>query len=93
MGDEIWEKIIAMSGKTLYTFKNLPFEYTVKGNEIFISRKTKSITRATVGQAYQKAVELKGEVPGPKKLGTFGASYLYPIFIELGIIKVQKTEE
>ena len=29
-------------------------------------------------------------VTGPKKLGIFGASYLYPIFMELGIIRGKK---
>ena len=28
---------------------------------------------------------------GPKKLGVFGASYLYPVFVRLGVIK--KGEE
>ena len=51
-----------------------------------MDRKEKSITRSTVNQAYRRAVELFGVVPGPKALGTFGASYLYPIFQRLGII-------
>lgn len=52
-----------------------------------MDRKEKSITRATVMKAYGKVVELEGEVKGPKALGTFGASYLYPIFIKMGLIK------
>jgi len=28
-------------------------------------------------------------IDGPKKLGTLGASYFYPIFMELGIITEQ----
>ena len=35
--------------------------------------------------AYKKAQEL-GCVTGPKQLGVFGASYLYPVFLRLGII-------
>lgn len=31
--------------------------------------------------------ELEGEVAGPKNLGTFGASYLYPVFQRLAIIR------
>ena len=42
--------------------------------------------QATVFMAFHKAMELGGIVPGPKKLGTFGASYLYPIFVRLGVI-------
>ena len=34
-----------------------------------------------------KIVELDGVVKGPKALGTFGASYLYPIFVKMGLIK------
>ena len=26
-------------------------------------------------------------VTGPKKLGVFGASYIYPVFIEIGVIR------
>lgn len=51
--------------------------------------KAKSITRATVMIAYRKAVEIqnaKGYVPRPKRNGTFGASYLCPVFLKLGII-------
>ena len=55
--------------------------------ELFVSTKEKSITKATVMKAYWRAVELEGVVPGPKKLGTFRASYLYSIFQRLGVIK------
>ena len=58
---------------------------------MFVSRKDKSITKATVLVAFHKAMELqrggKG-IGGPKKLGTFGASYLFPIFVRLGVITV-----
>ena len=52
-----------------------------------VDRKEKSITRATVMKAYRKVVELRGDVKGPKVLGTFGASYLYPIFVKMGLIR------
>ena len=45
------------------------------------------LAQATVMKAYGKVVELEGEVKGPKVLGTFGASYLYPIFVKMGLIK------
>ena len=88
---ELWPAISSLRGRTFLTAKGLPFSFTVRGNELFISRKDKSITRATVELAYRKAVALltSGEpVDGPKKLGTFGASYLYPLFIALGIIEI-----
>lgn len=31
-------------------------------------------------------------VAGPKKLGCFGASYLYPIFLEIGVISLPKRK-
>ena len=52
--------------------------YTAKGLEY-------SYTRASILVAYKKAQEL-GCVTGPKQLGVFGASYLYPVFLRLGII-------
>lgn len=55
---------------------------------MFVNRKSKSITQATVFMAFRKAMELEGTVAGPKKLGTFGASYLYPVFVKLGVIRL-----
>lgn len=54
---------------------------------MFVDRKEKSITRSSVEMAYLKALEMDGVVTGPKKLGVFGASYLYPVFVRLGVIK------
>lgn len=88
---ELWPAISSLQGRTFLTAKGLPFSCAVRGNELFIFRKDKSITRATMELAYRKAVALlaSGEsVDGPKKLGTFGASYLYPLFIALGIIEI-----
>ena len=60
------------------------------GNEMWIIRsgekKRKSISRSTVELAYTKAME--GEIKGPKALGVTGAgSYLYPVFLRIGVIK------
>lgn len=33
--------------------------------------------------AFQKALELGEKATGPKKLGVFGASYLYPVFTNI----------
>lgn len=89
----LWQAITAFSGYPFYTSKGLKYSYTVtkrrdgsNGGEMLISRKEKSITKATVLIAFHKALELmrtEGRVSGPKKLGTFGASYLYPVFIRL----------
>lgn len=40
--------------------------------------------------AFWKALQVQqemGYVKGPKALGGFGASYLYPIFLRLGLIQ------
>jgi hypothetical protein len=83
----LWEALLLFQNECFYTAKNLEFTYIIKGKEIFFSRKEKSITRSTVMIALRKALELNRIVSGPKKLGCFGASYLYPVFLELGIIK------
>ncbi|MBS6196202.1 MAG: hypothetical protein KH828_11545 [Clostridiales bacterium] len=85
--DNLWEAVILFSEYHFHTSKGLQFTYIVKGNEIFFSRREKSITRATVKMAYEKVMELGGDVSGPKKLGVFGASYLYPVLKRLGVIR------
>ena len=63
-------------------------------NELIVDRKEKSVTRASAELAYQRVLEMAAEqgvdvpiVSGPKKLNVFGASYLYPIFLEMGVIR------
>lgn len=92
--DALWDTIVLHEGYPFFTFKNLEFTYRVSGGEIFIDRKqkSKSITKSTVFMAYRIAKQRMAEegfVKGPKKLETFGASYLYPMFIYFGIIKPQ----
>ncbi len=91
--DALWDALIALQGETFHTAKGLAFTYLIRerrdgavGGEMFISRKEKSITQSTVFVAFHRALELGGDVDGPKRLGTFGASYLYPVFIRLGVI-------
>ncbi len=96
----LWDALIAWQGEMFYTAKGLAFTYSIRerrdgalGGEMFISRKEKSITQSTVFMAFHKALELGGSVEGPKKLGTFGASYLYPVFIRLGVIRPPAPEQ
>jgi type I site-specific restriction-modification system R (restriction) subunit len=87
--EKLWEALLLFQGFTFKTAKNLEFHYIIKGNEIFFDRKEKSVTRATANLALKKAMELKKsgiQITGPKKLGCFGASYLYPVFIRIGVI-------
>jgi hypothetical protein len=87
--DLLWETLIAFENYPFKTATGLRYSYSVKGNELFVSRKEKSVTRASVNMAFEAAVRLQrevNEITGPKMLGCFGASYLYPIFIRIGVI-------
>ncbi|MBQ3374107.1 MAG: hypothetical protein II885_17790 [Oscillospiraceae bacterium] len=103
--EQLWQKIIAMEEQPFTTARGLEFSYQVKRNrngerlgEIIFDRKEKTVTRNTILLAYKKAIEVQtaeGCVSGPKKLGVFGASYLYPIFLHMGICSKEpqpKTE-
>lgn len=94
--EHLWQALIACQGQAFRTARGLAYTYAVRGNELFFSRKGKSITRATVNMAYHTAQRLQAQglpVNGPKKLGTFGASYLYPVFIALGFIRLPALPE
>ncbi len=92
----LWETFLLFEGYPFVTAKGLRYYYTIKGNEVFFTRKEKSVTRATVNIAFQTALKLQEDgiqITGPKMLGCFGASYLYPIFKRIGVISdgEQKT--
>ncbi len=92
----LWETVVLFENYPFSTAKNLTFTYSIRGHEMFVSRKDKSITRATILVTFHKAMELQrggNEIIGPKKLGTFGASYLFPIFLRLGVIAVKGDEQ
>lgn len=85
----LWETLHLFEGYPFVTAKGLRYYYTIKGNEVFFTRKEKSVTRATVNMAFQTAMKLQSDgiqITGPKMLGCFGASYLYPIFKRIGVI-------
>lgn len=86
---ELWSKIVAHAGDVFTTSgrgkrPGIPFKYTIRGAEMFVSTRSKSITRSTVLLAYRK---VKGkEVSGPKAIGVHGDSYIYAVFKALGVI-------
>ena len=82
----LWAVLLLYQGYPFKTVKGLKFTYFIQGNEMFVDRKEKSVTRATINMALKSAVQSCGVVTGPKKLGTFGSSYLYSIFQRMGII-------
>ncbi len=67
--DARWSLLIEHQNIPFQTSKGLSFTYTIKGNELFVSRKKKSITRATVKLAYEKAIALGNMATGPKDAG------------------------
>lgn len=84
----LWDAIMAYADYPFLTEKGLSMKYTVRGGEIFFNRKVKSVTRASVMEAFHRTRQLqheKGFVSGPKELGTFGASYIYPVFLRIGV--------
>ena len=78
--DSLWQAIILFEYYPFYTAKGLLFRYKVKGGELFVNRKEKSITESSVRICYEKSVEMNGIVSGPKKLDVFRASYLYCVY-------------
>lgn len=98
----LWEALTLFANYPFQTAKGLKYSYSIKTGrddeyvgEIIFDRKAKSVTvtRATINLAYKKAIEIQkkeGYVSGPKKLDVFGASYIYPVFIRLGVITPEK---
>lgn len=87
--EALWQALSAYEGYHFRTAKGLVFQYTVKGNEIFFSRKEKSVTVASVAVALETSLQFQRmgiPVTGPKRLSCFGASYLYPVLQGLGVI-------
>ena len=89
--EKLWQEFTYLQGCLFTTSKGQNFTYKIRGGEMFVDRKEKSITKVTVMKAYGKVIELDGVVRGPKTLGTFGASYLYPIFVKMGLIKTARA--
>ena len=80
--DEVWEMFTHHQNEEFFTAKGLPFSYTIKGGEMFISRRSKS----TYDAAYRKIQENPELITGPKKLGVFGAPYLRALFRKFELI-------
>lgn len=80
-------------GETFHTAKQLPFTYTVRGGELFVDRRQKSITRATIEAAYQKVtMDNAFQITGPKKLCVFGAPYVWALFKALHVVTQEQPK-
>ena len=85
----VWEQLQRHAGERFITAKGLPYTYCIRGWELFVDRRAKSITFSTVAAALRRIDELlaAGEaITGPKMIGCYGASYLYPVFLALGVL-------
>lgn len=76
--ETLWSEIVKRQGEPFYTAKKLPFTYVVKGGELFVDRRKNSITKSTFRYALEK-IQTDPTVNGPKKLGVFGAPYVWGI--------------
>ena len=91
--DQVWEMVTDHQEEEFLTLKGLPFTYTIKGGELFISRRSKSITKSTFDAAWKKIQDHPHEITGPKKLNVFGAPYLWAIFRALGLLGLRAKSE
>ena len=81
-GDDLWRLLKMRQGETFYTAKQLPFTYAIRGGEMFVDRRSKSITKATFLKALDR---IKAEkITGPKSLNVFGAPYIFALLRSLG---------
>lgn len=82
--DELWELLKEYQNQTFLTAKQLPFTYEIRGGEMFVDRRSKSITKATFQRALEKIQENPSAITGPKSLNVFGAPYILAILKSLG---------
>lgn len=90
-----WEELEKHQGEIFYTAKKLPFVYTIKGGEMFVDRRSKSITRATFEKAVEKLKnDTEHKITGPKSLCCFGAPYIWAVIRTLGeSVNCNRTSE
>jgi hypothetical protein len=77
--DELWELLKEHQNKEFLTAKKLPFTYEIRGGEMFVDRRSKSITKATFQRALEKMKENPEKITGPKSLNVFGAPYILAV--------------
>ncbi|MBO6214332.1 MAG: hypothetical protein J6N76_02210 [Lachnospiraceae bacterium] len=97
--DKLWEAVVAFQNYPFHTATGLPFVYELKkgrngkyNKELIVSRRmeSKTVVWSSVMMAFQKALELQGEIiDRPKALGDIrGVSYIYPMLYRFGVIEV-----
>ena len=81
--DELWRILKEHENEQFLTLKKLPFTYVIRGGEMFVDRRSKSITKATFMKALEKIQKEPEKVTGPKALNVFGAPYIFALLKEL----------
>ena len=84
--DTLWAMLTQHQNETFYTAKKLPFTYTIKGGEMFIDRRSKSLTRSTFQKALQKLEADSEHITGPKSLNVFGAPYIWALLKAFAVV-------
>ena len=84
--DTLWDLLSEHQNEPFYTVKKLPFRYIIKVGELFVDRRTKSITKATFQQALDRIAENPDKVIGPKSLNVFGAPYIWALLKAFEIV-------
>lgn len=77
--EELWERIMESQYKVFYTAKGLPFTYEIRGGEMVVDRRAKTITKASFQRAFSRIQEEPSAVTGPKSLNVFGAPYIWAV--------------
>lgn len=57
--DAVWALLQQHQQEVFHTAKGLPFTYTIRGRELFVDRRQKSITVSTVANALEKIAALE----------------------------------
>lgn len=83
----LWKAVDAFQDYSFTAANGLKFSYTLKDGGMFIEKSAVSIRKADAELAYKRAVEMNRIVKDSKKLGVFGADYLYPVFVRIGVIQ------
>ena len=84
---EVWALLEQHQGEQFYTAKCLPFCYIIRGGELFVDRRSKSITISTVAAALQKIAARQAAGGGrhrPQKDWLLWCQLLIPDVFESG---------
>lgn len=98
--EQLWQELVRMQGVAFHTYSGLPFTYELRkgkngeyNKELWIDRRknSKSLAWSSVRLAFEQVKRGNRMVRRPKDLGDIrGISYIYAIFLRLGLIHVKE---